>query len=233
VTLHLPTPPGFDALDETAAFDFAALIDVHAPPSTSPLVPEVWLHLSPRVLPLWEAVEAATGRTNTPPPYWAFAWPGGQAVARHVLDHPEWVKGRTVLDFAAGGGIAAIACVKAGAARVVANEIDPLALACMRKNAALNGIELELLGRDVLGVDEGWDVVIAGDVCYERLLAERVDLWRASLARRGAVVLLADPGRNYFSTASLKELARYSVPTTLDLEGRAVRETGVFRVIPA
>lgn len=225
-------PDGFDAATEPLPFDADAFIDRHAPLATAPLVPELRLHLSPTSIPLWEAVESALGRTNTPPPYWAFAWPGGQAVARWVLDHPEVVSGKSVLDFAAGGGLAGLACVKAGASRVVANEIDPLALACIRRNAAANGVELELLGRDVLGADEGWDVVIAGDVCYERLLAERVDRWRVQLASRGAVVLLGDPGRNYFSAASLVEVGRYRVPTTRELEDRDVRDTGVFRVAP-
>jgi len=231
VTLHLPVPDGFDATREVLPFDAVAFIREHAPAGVAPLVPELKLHLCAEAIPLWEEVERRLGRSNTPPPYWAFAWPGGQAVARWILDNPDSVRGKTVLDFASGGGISALACVKAGAARVVANEIDPLALATIALNGRENGLELELLGRDVLGVDEGWDVVIAGDVCYERLLATRVDQWRRALAARGARVLLGDPGRNYFDGRALRELARYRVPTTRDLEDREWRDTGVYEVV--
>jgi predicted nicotinamide N-methyase len=201
----------------------------HTTPATPPLVPELTLQLSVGAIALWEALEAHTGLRNLPPPYWAFAWPGGQALARHVLDHPELVRGKGVLDFAAGGGIQAIAAARAGAARLVATEIDAYATEAMQLNAALNGVSFEVSAEDVIDRDLGWDVVLAGDVCYERPMAERVERWLAGLARRGALVLMGDPGRNYLPRRGLAEVARHVVPTTRDLEDRESRTTVVWR----
>jgi predicted nicotinamide N-methyase len=169
--------------------------------------------------------------TGLPPPYWAFAWPGGQALARHLLDHPEIVRGRSVLDFAAGCGIAAIAAAKCGAASVDAAEIDSVAIEAIELNAALNDVEIDLIVSDLLDQpDDGWDVVLAGDVCYERPMAERVLPWAERLARAGCEVLLADPGRAYLPKAGLVEVARYTVPTSRDLEDRETRETRIYRL---
>lgn len=201
----------------------------HTHPTPPPLVPELTLRLSVGAIALWEALEAHTGLRNLPPPYWAFAWPGGQAVARHVLDHPELVRGKTVLDFAAGGGIQAIAAARAGAARLLATEIDVYATEAMRVNAALNDVAFEVSAEDVIDQDLGWDVVLAGDVCYERPMAERVERWLSGLARRGALVLMGDPGRNYLPKKGLVEVARHVVPTTRDLEDRDSRTTLVWR----
>ncbi|MBX6324079.1 MAG: methyltransferase, partial [Rhodospirillaceae bacterium] len=147
-------------MDPCAAF-VAAQTALAAPP----LVPEVRLHLADAVTPLWQATEAVLAHAQVPPPYWAFAWPGGQALARHVLDHPGLVAGRRVLDFAAGSGLAAIAAAKAGAAAVAAADIDPVALAAIALNAAANDVALAVIADDVVGRDDGWDVVLAGDVC--------------------------------------------------------------------
>ncbi len=196
--------------------------------ATPPLVPEIRLHLASEVVPLWQATETNLTERGLPPPYWAFAWPGGQALARHLLDHPDLVRGKRVLDFAAGSGLAAIAAAKAGAASAAAAEIDRFAIAAIGLNAKLNGVGLETIEADILGQAGGWDVVLAGDVCYERPMAERVGEWLGRLAAGGTQVLMGDPGRNYLPTTGIREVARYQVPTSLDLEDRISRETIVW-----
>ena len=202
--------------------------------AAAPLVPEIRLHLATEVTPLWQATETELARSGLEPPFWAFAWPGGQALARYVLDHPELVRNRRVLDIAAGSGLAAIAAAKAGAARVVANEIDDFAAVALMLNAALNGAAVELSRRDMLGgAVDPFDVVLAGDVCYERPMSDRMVPWLRARAAEGALVLMGDPGRAYLPSSGLVELARYDVPTTLELEDRTVRQTVVWRVEPA
>jgi predicted nicotinamide N-methyase len=196
--------------------------------ASPPLVPEIRLHLASEVVPLWQATEVNLTERGLPPPYWAFAWPGGQALARHLLDHPDLVRGKRVLDFAAGSGLAAIAAAKAGAQSVAAAEIDRFAIAAIGLNAALNAVNLELIEADILGEASRWDVVLAGDVCYERPMAERVGQWLKGLAAAGTLVLMGDPGRNYLPATGLSEIARYQVPTSLDLEDRVLRETIVW-----
>ena len=197
------------------------------------LLPELRLHLATEVTPLWEATEATLARNNLPPPYWAFAWPGGQAVARYALDNPEVVRGKRVLDFAAGTGLVGIACLLAGAAHVRAAEIDAFALAAMELNAGLNGVALEAVSEDLVGRDlPDIDVVLAGDVCYERPMAERVTAWLRRIAAAGTLVVLGDPGRAYLPTTGLERLGRYAVPTSLELENRTLRETNVWRLLP-
>lgn len=201
--------------------------------ASPPLVPEIALHLASEVTPLWQATEATLARDNLPPPYWAFAWPGGQALTRYVLDHRDIVQGRRVLDFAAGSGLVAIAAAKVGASGVTASEIDPFALAAIARNARLNGVRVDVARHDLTAAaPEEWDVVLAGDVCYERPMAERVTSWLRAAAKRGALVLIADPGRAYLPAAGLEELARYIVPTSRDLEDCGERETRVLRVLP-
>jgi predicted nicotinamide N-methyase len=209
-------------------------IAVQTQPGPASLVPEIRLHLAGEVTPLWQATEATLARHNVPPPYWAFAWPGGQALARQVLDHPETVRGTRVLDFAAGGGIAAIAAALSGATATAA-EVDEVAAVAIVMNAALNAVAVEALTADVTARDPAaaardWDVVLAGDVFYERPMAERVEPWLRGLARHGALVLVADPGRAYLPATGLDEVARYTVPTSRDLEDRESRETRVFRL---
>jgi predicted nicotinamide N-methyase len=197
-----------------------------------PLCPEIRLHLATEVTPLWQATEELLSRVGLPPHFWAFAWPGGQVLSRHVMDHPELVAGRRVLDFAAGCGIASIAAVRAGAAQVSATEIDAFAIASMRLNAALNGVSFDIVDRDLIDTDEGWDVIFAGDVCYERPVAERIERWLRRLATRGALVFMGDPGRTYLPKAGLEPVAHHVVPTSRDLEDRDHRETSVWRVVP-
>ena len=197
--------------------------------ASPPLVPEIRLHLANEMVPLWQATEADLERQGLPPPDWAFAWPGGQALARHLLDHPALVRGARVLDFAAGSGLGAIAAARAGAASVAAAEIDRFAIAAIALNAALNKANVATIEQDIVGEPGDWDVILAGDVCYERPMAERVSRWLAALAASGKRVLMGDPGRNYLPQQGLAEIARYQVPTSLDLEDRAMRETIVWQ----
>lgn len=200
---------------------------------TPPLLPEIKLHLASEVTPLWQATEAELARTQLPPPYWAFAWAGGQALARFVLDHPETVAGRDVLDFGAGSGLVAIAAAKAGARRVTAAEIDIFAAAAIGLNAALNEVAVAIDGADLIGRTAApWSVILVGDMCYERPLAERLIAWLQGLAQQGADVLLGDPGRAYLPRQGLVPLARFQVPTPLDLEDRTTREGVVWRLAP-
>lgn len=197
-----------------------------------PLVPEIQLHLATEVTPIWQASEESLARGAVPPPFWAFAWAGGQALARYLLDHPETVAGRSVLDFGSGSGLVALAAAKAGADRVLAAEIDHFAAAAIALNASLNKLAIEVTMTDVLGIaNPDWKVITAGDVCYEREMAERVVPWLRTLAESGALVLLGDPGRTYLPAAGLVERARYRVPTSRELEDRDSRETVVWQVL--
>ncbi|MGE0714328.1 MAG: methyltransferase [Alphaproteobacteria bacterium] len=209
--------------------DPAAFVLRETVPAAPPLVPELRLHLAQRVTPLWEATERELERQGVPPPYWAFAWAGGQALARYLLDRPETVAGRRVLDVGAGSGLVALAAARVGAVAEAA-DIDAFAAAAIVLNARLNGLDVGVRADDLIGSDEGWDAVLVGDMCYERPLAARLVPWLTALAARGALVLVADPGRAYRPAAGLTELARYAVPVDRDLEDRDVRETVVYRL---
>ncbi len=198
--------------------------------ATPPLVPEIRLRLATSVLPLWERIEA-DGTPNPPPPYWAFAWPGGQALARYILDHPGEFRGHTLLDFGAGSGLVAIAAAMAGA-KPVAAEIDALSLAAIVINAGANYAVVTLMSENVIGQDKGWEIICLGDMCYERPLAERVLPWIERLRLRGARVLIGDPGRNYFPSSGMAPLSTYDVPTSRDLEDRDMRRTTVYLLKP-
>jgi predicted nicotinamide N-methyase len=198
-----------------------------------PLVPELRLHLATEITPIWQATEDSLARGAVPPPFWAFAWVGGQALARYLLDHPGEVAGRFLLDFGSGSGVVAIAAARAGAARVVAAEIDHFAAAAIAENAALNGVEVTVTTGDVLDTaDPCWEVVTAGDVCYEQPMADRAVAWLRRLAGSGCLVLLGDPGRAYLPAGGLRERARYRVPTSRDLEDRESRDGVVWQVLP-
>jgi predicted nicotinamide N-methyase len=199
------------------------------------MVPEFKLWLASEYVPIWQATEAWMEEQNIDPPYWAFCWPGGQAIARYLLDHPDTVRGRHVIDFAAGSGVSSMAAAKMGATSVIANDVDQLSLIAARLNAQVNGLGLDVSAEDWLAGPAGApqaDVVIAGDVCYERDMSARALAWLRSHANLGRLVLLGDPGRNYFSAQGLFELARYEIPTSLQLENRGMRDTVVWRVLP-
>jgi predicted nicotinamide N-methyase len=194
------------------------------------LVPEIRLHQADALVPLWRATEPDLAVLGLPPPYWAFAWAGGQALARYILDNPETVAGKCVLDFASGSGIGAIAAAKAGAARVIAAEIDAFGRTAIALNAAANGVTLEIERADLVGrADPAWQAVIAGDVCYEEPMAGLVAAWLKSLARE-ALVLMGDPQRAYFPADGLDQLARYAVETTIEIEDSDLRSAAVWLV---
>ncbi|MFA5123053.1 methyltransferase [Zavarzinia sp.] len=204
--------------------------EVLAPPHT----PEIRLHLASEAIELWHSTEEELGRIGLPPPFWAFAWAGGQALARYVLDNPALVTGRRVFDFASGSGVVAIAAARAGAESVLANEIDDFALTAIELNAALNDVRLELATGDRIGrIDLGCDVVLAGDVCYERPMADRVTDWLADLATAGRQVLIGDPGRSYLPRERLEKVAEYEVPVSRALEDAEIKRTAVWRFKPA
>ena len=189
-----------------------------------PLVPEVRLHLATEIVPLWRKTEEELAEQGVPPPYWAFAWAGGQALSRYILDHADEVRGKNILDFGSGSGLVAIAAKKAGAARVLAADIDHFAACAIALNAAANNADVKITTEDVIGRG-GWDVILVGDMCYERPLAERLLAW---LAKSNARVLLGDPGRSYFPKSGVSKLATYRVQTTRELEDREIRETSVY-----
>jgi len=211
--------------DEAAGF-----IASHTALARPALVPEIELYLASEITPIWQASEEWLAARNIEPPFWAFAWPGSQALARLILDGAIPVAGKRVLDFAAGGGLAAIAAARAGAAEVEAAEIDPLAIAATRLNAAHNGVTVQASTADVVGQPCRWDTVLAGDVCYEAPMTGHIMPWLRGLAAQGAAVLLADPGRAYLPRAGLVPVARFSVPTTRELEDRESREVTVYRL---
>lgn len=209
-----------------AARDF---IRAHTALSRAPLVPEIALHLATEITPIWQASEAWLDARNVEPPFWAFAWPGGQALARHVLDHPAQVRGRRVLDFAAGCGIAAIACALAGAAPVEAAEIDALATAATLANARANAVTVEAQTGDVVGQPCRWDLILCGDVCYEAPMTRHILPWLRWMAA-ACEVWVADPGRAYLPGDGLTPLGEYAVPTSLELEDRVLRPTRLYRL---
>ncbi len=218
----LPTPEGRRAfiLENTR---------VQSPPHT----PELVLRLADEVTPIWRLTEEALQEIGLPPPFWAFAWAGGQALARYVLDHPDLVAGKRVIDFASGSGIVGIAAMKAGAASVLAADIDVFCGAALALNAAANGVEIAFTDQDLLDAPPPpADVILAGDICYEKPLAEKVMAWLAAGRAAGATVLIGDPGRSYFPREGLTKLAEYQVPTTRELDDQEVKKTAVW-TLPA
>lgn len=207
----------------------AEFLRAHTTVASAPLVPEIQLYLATEITPIWQASEDWLERSGLAPPFWAFAWPGAQALARRVLDEPALVRRRHVLDFAAGGGLAAIACARAGAT-VDAAEIDPMAIAAIAANAELNQVVVAPLAGDVVGQAGWWDLILCGDVCYEAPMTGHILPWLRQLART-AEVWIADPGRAYLPTDGMVELARYEVPTTRELEDREVRSTVIYRLM--
>ena len=206
-----------------------AFIAAHTVPARAPIVPEIVLRLATEITPIWQASEDWLRERGIEPPFWAFAWPGGQAIARHVLDNPALVAGKRVLDFAAGGGIAAIACAMAGAVSVEAAEIDVLARAAIGLNAALNGVSVSIPDGDLVGAACRWDVILCGDVCYEAPMTGHILPWLRGLAGF-AQVWIADPGRAYLPGEGLEPFARYAVPTLLELEDREERIVVLYRL---
>ena len=198
-----------------------------------PVIPELVLHLADDIVEPWQSLEKELDAGELPPPFWAFAWLGGQAVARYVLDHPDEVAGRRVLDLATGSGLCALAARLAGAGAVLAADIDPFVEAAIGLNAGANGLIVDVTIDDLLQHrPPDVDVVLAGDVFYDAAMAARVQPWLLAAHRSGTRVLVGDPGRHYLPRALLVELASYDVPTTRDLEGVEVKTVRVYAVGP-
>lgn len=193
-------------------------------------VPEITLHQADEVTSLWQMTEADLERAQLPPPFWAFAWAGGQGLSRYVLDHPQSVAGKRVFDLACGSGLVAIAAMKAGALNAIANDIDPYAEAAVTLNAALNGVEISFDGRDRLSDDiPDVDVILSGDICYERPMAEAMMAFLKRAKASGIDVLIGDPGRSYFP-AGLTQLGQYDIATHAELEDKDVKTCRVWRL---
>ncbi len=220
-----------------------------------PLVPEIKLHLAEESLPIWQKTEEQLGELNVPPPYWAFAWAGGQALARYILDNPDQVGGRSVLDLGSGSGLTAIAAKLAGAAMVLAADIDAMALAATGLNAAANNTKVDVTFEDLLAHPPAWgqsphttdpsdaaqfhvmglapmrfDVILVGDLFYERQLADKVLAFIESAGADGAQVLIGDPQRNYFPRGRFTQVAEYQVPVTRELEDALIKRTAVWQL---
>jgi predicted nicotinamide N-methyase len=206
-----------------------AFIRANTALAAPPHVPEIRLHLADEAHELWKKTEEELAEIGLPPPFWAFAWAGGQGLARHVLDHPALVAGNRILDFATGSGLVAIAARMSGAGTVIAADIDPFSRVACRLNAAENGVDFAFAGDDLIGTDDGWDTILAGDVFYDRELASRLAPWFSALRRRGAEVLVGDPGRAYLPKDRLEALAVYEVPVSRALEDSEVKRTTVWR----
>ena len=199
-----------------------------------PLVPEISLRVADEAVPLWQKTEEELNEAGLPPPFWAFAWADGQALARYVLDHPADVSGKTVLDLATGSGLVGIAAMKAGASEVTVADIDRFALVAAGINAADNGVALTTCGNDLLrgSYTERWHTILVGDIFYERDTAALAFGFLARHARDGAKVLIGDPGRFYLPKERLVQLAEYRVPVTRDLEDAEIKRTAVWTIAP-
>ncbi|WP_132253658.1 class I SAM-dependent methyltransferase [Methylobacterium segetis] len=196
-----------------------------------PHAPEIRLHVADEATVLWQRTEEELAEIGLPPPFWAFAWAGGQALARYILDHPEIAAGRQVLDFASGSGLVAIAAARAGAAHVTATDLDPFAIPAIGLNAAANGVadRITAVAADLVGTQPGASLVLAADIFYERDVAARVGAWLAELDAGGATVLVGDPGRSYLPRERLEVLATYEVPVTRALEDAEIKRSSVWR----
>jgi predicted nicotinamide N-methyase len=194
-----------------------------------PHVPEIRLHLADEAHDLWQRTEEELEAIGLQPPFWAFAWAGGQGLARHVLDNVDVVRGRKVLDFASGSGLVAIAAAKAGAEHVLATDVDAFCAAAVRLNAAVNGVAVDFTDSDLVGTSGAWDVILAGDVFYDRAFADRLLPWFAQMRTCGCEILVGDPGRAYLPKTGIEALATYQVPVTRVLEDAEVKKTTVWR----
>lgn len=209
--------------------DRAHFIRTHTQVLPVPHAPEISLYLADEATALWQKTEDELGEIGLPPPFWAFAWAGGQALARYILDRPDLVAGKSVLDFASGSGLVAIAAAKAGANIVEACDIDAFSAEAMALNAEENNVDITIFCGNLIGMDRGWDVVLAGDVSYERDMALRVTDWLAAMAARGATVLIGDPGRSYLAKDRLEALETYRIPVTRSLEDSDIKQTSVWQ----
>lgn len=221
-------------LEQQPISDKSAFIRANTRLRPVPLVPEISLFVADEAVPLWHKTEEELGEAGLPPPFWAFAWAGGQALARYVLDNANLVRGKTVLDLASGSGLVGIAAMTTGAASVTVADIDAFACAAAALNAAENGVAIVTCGNDLLagGNPERWDVILAGDIFYERDTAQRAYDFLSGHAAQGATILIGDPGRSYLPRDKLRRIADYSVPVTRDLEDAEIKKTAVWSLSP-
>lgn len=219
-----------ERIDRSDRNSIIAFIVANTKPLSPPLVPEIILNLAEESLPIWQRSEEQLGELNVPPPFWAFAWAGGQALARYLLDHPETCRGRSVVDLGAGSGLTAIAAAMTGARAVTASDIDALAVEACRLNAVANGVEISVTNQDLLaGPAAPADVILVGDLFYERALSDRVLAYIGTATAAGADVYIGDPRRSYFPRDRFKRLAEYQVPVTRELEDSEIKRTAVWR----
>ncbi len=204
-------------------------IRANTSPMAPPHVPEIRLHLADEAHDLWLKTEEELAEIGLPPPFWAFAWAGGQGLARYVLDHPDIVAGKCVLDFATGSGLVAIAAKLAGAAKVVAADIDPWTETAVWLNAELNKVDIDFIGADLIGRNVEADILLAGDVFYDAGFAAAIVPWFKMLSRQGIAIVVGDPGRNYLPKENLEFCAVYEVSVTRALEDSEVKKTTVWR----
>ncbi len=197
--------------------------------SVPPHVPEISLHLADEAHELWQRTEQELQDIGLQPPFWAFAWAGGQGLARFILDQPKWVRNHRVLDFATGSGLVAIAARQAGAAETTGADIDPFCHAALSLNCGRNAVDVAFCGEDLIGTDPDCEILLAGDVFYDRPLAKRLIPWFRTLAQNGVTVLIGDPGRSYLPKEQLTALASYQVPVTRHLEDSEIKHTTVWR----
>jgi predicted nicotinamide N-methyase len=222
------------ATGDAAAHERTAFIRANTRLRPVPHVPEIMLHVADEAVPLWQKTEDELQEIGLPPPFWAFAWAGGQALARYVLDNTALVAGKRVLDLASGSGLVAIAAAKAGAAPVIAAEIDAFAEAAIALNAIENGVYIEILRHDLLDgpapAIARYDVILVGDLFYEQDTAARALAFLDRHATRGTRVLIGDPGRTYLPKHRLEKLAEYRIPVTRDLEDMEIKNTAVWEL---
>ena len=216
---------------------YADFIRANTRPLPVPSLPDIRLYQADEVTPLWLMTERHMDRSRLAPPFWAFAWSGGQALATYVLDHPQTVAGKRVLDLACGSGLVGIAAAKAGAAHVICNDIDPYAEAAVALNADLNGVRIDFLSGDLLagpapgGESSNWDVILAGDICYEKTMTEAMLTYFGRADVQNATVLVGDPHRTYFPVTGFRKLADYSVRTIADIEDVAEKPAAVWEFV--
>ncbi len=208
--------------------DFRRFILENTSVLTPPHVPEIKLHLADEAHDLWHKTEEELQQSGLQPPFWAFAWAGGQGLARHVLDNPKTVRGKSVVDFATGSGLVAIAAALAGATSVLAADIDLFCADAVALNAEINKADLQFTADDLTDGSIDADVLLAGDVFYDREMAAKVTAWFLALSRRGVTVLVGDPGRAYLPRQHLKQLSEHQVQVTRALEDADVRKTIVW-----
>ncbi len=213
------------------SFDPVDFIRTQTEIAPAGIVPEIKLHLATEVTPLWQLTEERLREGDLPPPFWAFAWPGGQGMARYILDNPDLVRGKRIVDFGAGSGIAAIAAMQAGAKSALAVDIDTLALTSITLNAELNNVKVDIAeGLDLEKPYTKADIIFAGDICYQQSMSTKLTRWLYLCIAKGVVAYIADPGRAYVPHDGLTKLTSYDVPTSRDLEDQDMRVVSVWRM---